>query len=204
MYCVLSKEGRYSNIIHFLADSDDDLLFIVDICDPGSTVKVLGTKPTDVHEFIKAPNGKWTLHKGTSSWVSPKNDAKVAAPDPKTAFFLDEKKKISDYQQDIRIYPSGLATGILIQQTVPETKDGYSGEQCSGHYFTALLEKPEGASTYSIWTEGQERKKEIPFDGFLTVRYENMSAPTKTGKRIKVVYDTKQEFEFALDGLTLV
>ena len=115
---------------------------------------------------------------------------------------LDKTKKTEDYQRGIEIYPSGLVTGTLFQQTVPYGET-YKGEQCKGHYFTANLDTPENAETYSIYTEGIERKNNIPCDGYLTVRYENMSAPTPTGKRIKIVYDTNEEFEFALDGLKL-
>lgn len=201
MYSVLKKEGRYGQIIHFLADSDNDLVLIIDKCDPGSTIKVLKDGEKEAHKFIKSPSGKWVICEGKSDYKPPKNDAKVSVPDPKSAFILDNTKKMEDYQRGIEIYPNGLVTGTLFQQTVPEGE--YTGKQCEGHYFTANLEKPKNAKTYSIYTEGVEREKDIPCDGYLTVRYENMSAPTPTGKRIKIVYNTNEEFEFALDGLKL-
>lgn len=200
-YCILSKDGRQGHIVHFLAESDSDLAFIVDLCEPGSTVEVLKDDDKEAHKFIKSPSDKWVLYEGESDYKPPKNDAKVSVPDPKSAFTLDKTKKIEDYQRDVRIYQSGLVTGTLLEQTVPDDESIYTGDQCKGHYFTANLETPEGAQHYSIYTEGEKRKDNIPCDGFLTVRYENMSAPTPTGKRIKVVYDTGEEFEFALDGL---
>ena len=69
MYSVLNREGRYGEIVHYLADSDDDLELIVDNCAPGSTIEVLKdsseTEDVNVHTYIKSPNGEWTLYEGT-------------------------------------------------------------------------------------------------------------------------------------------
>lgn len=198
MYSILEKTD---GIVKFLAESDNDLITIVDACKPGSTVEVLGETAKDKHTFIKSPSGQWVIYEGESKFVMPKNDAKVSEPNPEQPF-QGTSKKIKDYQRGIKIYKTGLVTGTLFNESVP--KDiGYSEDQLTGHYFTANLETPEKATSYGIWTEGEERKSNLPCDGFLTVRMENMTAQTPTGKKIKIKYDTGEEFEFSLENLVL-
>lgn len=40
MYSILGKEKYNNNIVHFIADADEDLIRIADYCAAGSTVKV--------------------------------------------------------------------------------------------------------------------------------------------------------------------
>ena len=202
MYSILAKND---GIVKFLAESDDDLVTIIDSCKPGSTVEVLEEKIEEDHEakthtFIKSPSGQWVIYEGKSDYKAPKNDAKVSEPNPEDSF-MGTDKKIKDYQKGISIYQTGLVTGTLLNESVPKGI-GYDDNQLTGHYFTANLETPKGAKQYTIVTEGVDRKT-VPCDGSLTVRMENMTAETKTGKNIKIKYDTGEEFEFNLGYLAL-
>lgn len=194
MYSIIDKKD---GMTHFIADSDDDLINITS-CNPGSYVEVLEKK--NIHIFVKSPSGPWVLVKGKSNLVIPKNDAKVSVPDPSEPFQGDPTKKIGDYQRGVKIYDNGLVTGTLLYNTAPATLYPNEEEQ-TGHYITANLETPEGASTYEIWTDGYKRKT-VDCDGVLTVRMENMTG----GKKIKVVYDDENasEFEFDLSKLVQV
>ena len=195
MYSVV---GKKDGMIHFLADSDADLITITDSCKPGSYVEVL--EKGNIHVFVKSPSGLWVLVKGTSTLEIPKNDAKVFVPNPNEYFQGDTTRTIGEYQKNIKIYNNGLVTGTLFENTVSENS-GYPINERTGHYVTVNLETPEGAEHYSIYTEGQKRK-EVECDGVLSVRMENMTE----GKKIKIVYDDEasKEFEFDLGSLTLV
>lgn len=195
MYSILEKNN---GIIKFLAESDDDLVTIIDACKPGSTVEVLAKTAGEIHTFIKNPSGQWVIYKGESNFTMSKNDAKVSEPNPKDFFQGSLTKKIEDYQKGVKIHKTGLVTGTLLNATV-EDDIGYDEGERKGHYFTAALETPKGAESYDIYTMGINRKTQQPCDKQLTVRMENMTE----AKKIKIVYNTGEEFEFILDQLIL-
>lgn len=198
MYSILEKTN---GIVKFLAESDEDLIRIIDTCDPGSTVEVLADKAKDIHTFIKSPSGQWVIYEGSASegFSIAKNDAKVSVPSAKDPFQGSLTKTIGDYQKDVKIYKSGLVTGTLFNATV-EPDIGYPANQLTGHYVTAKLEAPKNAKNYTLWTMGTQRgDTHSPEDNTLTVRMENMTED----KKITVKYDTGESFEFILDDLIL-
>ena len=195
MYSILEKDD---GIIKFLADSDKDLIKIIDVCKPGSTVEVLSD---EIHTFIKSPSGQWVIYEGQASegFSIPKNDAKVSVPAAKESFQGSLTKTIGDYQKDIKIYKTGLVTGTLLNAEV-EKDIGYPPDQLIGHYVTVKLEAPKNAKNYTIWTMDQQRGEEHSCDdNMFTVRMENMTED----KKITIKYDTKESFEFILDDLIL-
>ena len=187
-YSVLSKEGRYGNIIHFLADTNEDFAFIVDTCDPGSTIEVL-SDPADEKKpntYMKAPSGKWVHVEGEGTGELPANDAEVAVPDGE---YIPQGSGISvkDMQSNIEVYPSGLVTGTSHQVTGNKL---FGVKERDGHFVTILMPVPEEAKKMDIegGTMASKKENQTP-DGFLMVRLDEMHKQNKN--TMTVTYKTE-------------
>ena len=202
MYSILNKEGRYGQIVHFLAETDNDLVLVTDACSPGSTIEVLSSGKEEeagtdnIHTFIKTPSNRWALYKGKSEFEVPVNDAEVKAPE-KTDKFGDQTAE--DFQQGVTIYQTGLVTGTLKKASCEEL---YGSTQKDGHFFCATLNPPKEATKYGIYFSNEEEQDpQLKVDNWLMVRYENI--PEKEPKTVKVVYDSGESFTFDLGYMDL-
>ena len=201
MYSIIKKNGT---IVNFLAEKDEDILHIKDVCTPGSTVEVLKSddeENKDKHTFIKSPSGKWHIYEGESDFEFPVNDAKVSVPNSKSmAPTIGETRKVEEFQRGVKIYQSGLVTGTLLNTT----SDMYTGEESKGHYLIIDLETPEGATSYDLSIGKDETKKtQVPCDGWLMLRLENVLKDNNK-PIVEIKYDTDgPSFTFILDELVL-
>lgn len=200
MYSIIDKkDGR----IQFLAESDDDLTTVIDSCEPGSTIEVLGKTAAEVHTFIKSPSNKWVIYKGESEFVMPKNDAKVYAfkPGREAPCSLDGTD-VGAYQSNLTIYPTGYVTGTSYYAKMISSTTKDHPEKQMGHWVILGLDTPEGATKYDVY-DGEEKKLEnltpLPKDDYLLINIHKLTHPEK----VKVVYDTEQEFTFNLTGIKL-
>ncbi len=170
-YTVLKKEGQKGNIVHFLADTTADYAFIVDECDPGSTIMVLDepeAKGPDT--YMKAPSGKWIHIDGQGDKGLPVNNAVVKIP---AADVMRGGLKVGDMQSNVQVYESGLVTGTVHAVTGNTL---YKGTP-NGHFLNLDIPTPEGTDVkLTIKTNGTsdtEKKDQTP-DGSLSIRLENL------------------------------
>ena len=176
-YCILSKDGRQGNILHFLADAITDYAKIIDTCDPGSTLKVLDTanKGKDIADYMKAPCGKWvkTSKKGADM---PDNNVAISIFDSETKI---GKKPVSELQSDIKVSEQGLVTGISNYVT------GYEelfSKTPDGHFVALKLENPNEADKVDLIC-GANSKKDLTPDtnGEYVFRLENIDEASADG-----------------------
>lgn len=175
-YSVLSKEGKSGNIIHFLADTNEDYAFIIDTCSPGSTIKVLDDPNNeDINTYMKAPSGKWIHVEGEGTTELPANDAEVTIP---SADYIPEGSGLSvkEMQSNIYVYPSGLVTGTSYSVTGNKL---FGGDEQAGHFVTVLTPTPEKAEKIDITGGTKGDRKGLEPDGFLTVRLDDMRKQKK-------------------------
>ncbi len=203
MYSILKQEGRTGQIVHYLADVDQDLITIVDECLPGSTVEVLGEGSDSVHKYIKSPSNKWVLYEGTTEFVMPKNDAKVYtfAPEMSAPCSLDGTP-ISDYQSGIKVYDTGYVTGTSYNAKMISSTTQHDPSKQIGHFVIVGLDTPDGATSYDIY-DGETNKAPgctpAPTNDYIMVRIEALQNPEK----VKVTYNNGKEFTFDFTGVTL-
>ena len=201
MYSIIEKkDGR----IQFLAESDNDLTTIIDTCGPGSIVEVLDEDASKIHSFIKSPSDKWVIYKGESNFVMPKNDAKVYAFKPGTVAPCSvDGADVGTYQSNLTIYPSGYVTGTSYYAKMMSSTTKDYPEKQMGHWIILGLDTPEGATKYDVY-DGEELKLQdltpLPKDDYLLINIHKLSHPEK----VRVVYDSLQEFTFNLTGIKLV
>ena len=203
-YSVLSKDGRYGNIIHFLADDDRDMIFITDSCDPGSTVMVLRGKNEGrdgVHAYMKAPSGKWVLYDGESDYKVPHNTAEVYVPADDIQF---SNVTAGDLQKDMKFYPTGLVTGTLKKAKYPAAYDSdpKKGDKEEGHFFCAKLKTPPKATKYNMTLNEETTVKTDPADDWIMVCMEHIDKKDSS-KTVKIEYDSGESFTFNLDYINL-
>ena len=175
-YSVLSKEGKSGNIIHFLADTNEDYAFIIDTCSPGSTIKVLDDPGNEsINTYMKAPSGKWVHIEGTDETELPANDAEVVIP---SADYIPSGSGLSvkEMQSNIHVYPSGLVTGTSYSVTDNQL---FEGDEQAGHFITVLIPTPGEADKLNITGGTKGDRGELEPDGFLTVRLDDMRKEKK-------------------------
>ncbi len=199
-YSVLSKEGQQGGIIHFLADTDKDIIFIIDDCNAGSTISVLKEKP---HTYMKAPSGKWILVNGDSDYQVPFNNAEVEVPKADAKF---SDKTAADLQENMVFYKTGLVTGTLKKSTYPAiyTEEDKKNEQDgdTGHFFCANLKTPPKATEYNMVLNEETTVKVKPVDDWVMVCMEHIQVKDKT-KTVRITYDSGESFTFNLDHVDL-
>ena len=177
-YSILKKDGKAGNIIHFLADSADDYPFIIDVCDPGSTITIpqKGSKII----YVKAPSGQWVCVEGEGE-AFPANDAEVIVPEDDFVVSGTDRP-ISEFQSDIRVYPTGLTTGTS-HQAKNNALYG-TGDEANGHFIAFVLPKPEGAQKVKLGLSGEGAAIDIPDDDTYMFR---LDEARKNGKHTATV-----------------
>lgn len=183
MYSILGKEKYNNNIVHFIADADEDLIRIEDYCAAGSTVKV--PEKGNIHSFVKTPAGKWIVEEGTSDFEFPVNDLDIILPAPEE---MIAGEKVSKFGENIEVSASGLVTGTLYDTTF----DAFSSlpAEKKGHYFVFKLPVQDDVETMSFYKNGEESKKDIAFDPEVAFRI------TSNDVNFKVVLDNGQSYTF--------
>lgn len=205
-YSILDKEGQKGNIIHFLADTNEDYAFIIDTCDPGSTINVLDN-PGDEgpNVYMKSPSGEWVHIDGKKSAGDgnglPVNDAEVIVPDAEYVP-TNCNLTVGQMQSNVKVYPTGLVTGTSHYVT---NNSLYSGDEQNAHFITFIMPTPTGATQMDISTGSEDVKKEnVTADGFLMInldklRKNNLDTVTVTFKNGK----NKTSFKYNLSQVVL-
>ena len=183
-YSVFKKHGKAGTVIDFLADTAADFPFIIDACDPGSTINVLkdpsGEGP---NTYMKAPSGKW-IHIDGKQDVLPKNDVKVIdVPDQIDGCNIP----VADMQTNISVHPQGLVTGTshAVKGNALFSKDG------DGHFVSIGLEKPSAATHIQITGGTTDRPRQaVPTDNTYMWKLDEMR---KQGKESATVTFYKDE-----------
>ncbi len=175
-YSILSKEGRQGNIIHFLADSANDYPFIIDACDPGSTITILEEKNKKT-VYMKAPSGLWVIIEGESDKTFPANDAEVIVPEDNFEIHDLDGRPVSDFQSDVKVYPTGLVTGN--SHYAENNKLFGTGDESKGHYITFVLPKPKDATKVKLSLSNNGSAIDIPDDNTYMFR---LDKARETGK----------------------
>ena len=113
---------------------------------------------------MKTPSGVWVIIEGNGEEgkAFPVNDAEVIVPEDDFEIQDLEGRLVSDFQSDVKVYPTGLVTGN--SHYAENNKLFGTGDESKGHYITFVLPKPKDATKVKLSLSSDGSAIDIPKD----------------------------------------